>query len=270
MARGLPKLRGRSKDSTTDDAVSAPVRQQIPQTNARPSNPPQPNRNRGWMIAGAALIVLSGIAAASIVSSLSQSVDVLVAARPIPEGAVITNGDYRTVSIAADTGAIQAIAPSDGERLIGQLASGPIGAGSILHPDQFTNRAAQEIEGTVVIGADLGANDLPLLDLLPGDRVRLFEVFPAIGGGIGFDDNATAASVAREITDAEVVTSTKLGVGDDRHVAIRINESNANLVANLVEQRRLALALVDSLPSTDSIEPAIAGTPLEPGEPGGE
>jgi len=256
-------IKGFGKKPDTEHPVEpAPV--QVPPRRALAAKPAPRARNRGWMIGGAALVLIAGISAASIVSSLSQSVDVLVAARSIAEGAVITEDDYRAVSIAADTGAIQAIAPQDGERLLGQLASGPIGEGSILHPDQFTNRADQEEEGTIVIGAALGANSLPVLDLLPGDRVRLFETFD--GGGFGDDDEVSR--VAREITEAEVVATVALNSSGSRHVSMRLNESNGNIVANLIEQDRLSLALIDSLPSTDSIAPAEAGTPLEPGEPG--
>jgi len=248
---------------------SADVLPNVPQARPRAPRPPKRSRNTGWMTAGAALIVIAGIAAASIASSLSQSVDVLVASRPIAEGAVISAQDYRTVAIAADTGAIEAISPDDADRLIGQLASGPIGSGSILHPDQFTSRADQDVEGTVVIGADLTPNDLPLLDLLPGDRVRLFETFDQGSVSIGAfgDDEDQLASVAREVTDAEVVLATPL-TGEDLHVALRINESNANIVANLVEQSRLIIVLVDSLPSTSAVAPTVPGEPLSPGEPG--
>jgi len=272
MALSLKGL-GKKADATADAAEAAlrPPQVVVPEARARPARPPARNRNRGWMLAGGLLILIAGIAAASIASSLSQSVDVLVASRPIAEGAVISADDYRSVSIAADTGAIQAIAPSDGENLIGQIASGPIGEGSILHPDQFTNRADQEIEGTIVIGAALGPNNLPVLDLLPGDRVRLFQTFGeqlSTSGAFGGGDTEQVTSVAREITDAEVVSTESLSGIGNRHVALRISSSNANIVANLIESGRLSIVLVDSLPSTSAVEPVPPQDPLAPAEPG--
>jgi len=262
-------IKGFSKKEDPDQpGADAPSVPRVPSRSALAPQPAPRTRNQGWMVGGAALVLVAGLSAASIVSSLSQSVDVLVAARPIAEGGVITADDFRTVSIAADTGAIQAIAPDDGEKLVGQLAAGPIGSGSILHPDQFTDRADQQEEGTIVIGAALGANNLPLLTLLPGDRVRLFETFSGTTSSSFGSRNNEGARVAREITNAEIVVATPLNSGQGRHVAMRINESNGNIVANLIEQGRLSIALVDTLPGTDSIEPASPTEPLEPAEPG--
>jgi len=265
--KGFAKKRDEVEDQAQAPAVS------IPESRPRAPRPPTRSRNRGWLLAGGLLTLIAGISAASIFSSLSQSVDVLVASRPIAEGAVISTNDFRTVSIAADTGSIRAISPDDGEQLVGQLAAGLIGEGSILHPDQFTNRIEQGVERTVVVGAALSPNDLPLLQLLPGDQIRLFETFSGqavdIGSAFsGADDTAQITSVSREVTDATVVEAATLGTSGSSHVAMRISESNANLVTNLVEQGRLAIALVDSLPSTDAVGPLEPGEPLAPGEPG--
>jgi hypothetical protein len=267
-----PTLKGFGRKSEATPEAPQPAAAAPPEARPRAPRPPTRSRNRGWLLAGGLLTLIAGISAASIFSSLSQSVDVLVASRPIAKGAVISVDDYRVVSIAADTGSIRAIAPDDGEKLIGQLAAGPIGEGSILHPDQFTNRVDQGIERTVVVGAALAPNDLPLLDLLPGDQIRLFETFSGQAAGVGsafsLDETAQITSVSREITDATVVESSSLNTSGSRHVAMRISESNANLVTNLIEQGRLAVALVDSLPATESVGPIDPGEPLEPGEPG--
>lgn len=267
-----PTLKGFGRKSEATPEAPRPAAAAPPEARPRAPRPPTRSRNRGWLLAGGLLTLIAGISAASIFSSLSQSVDVLVASRPIAKGAVISVDDYRVVSIAADTGSIRAIAPDDGEKLIGQLAAGPIGEGSILHPDQFTNRVDQGIERTVVVGAALAPNDLPLLDLLPGDQIRLFETFSGQAAGVGsafsLDETAQITSVSREITDATVVESSSLNTSGSRHVAMRISESNANLVTNLIEQGRLAVALVDSLPATESVGPIDPGEPLEPGEPG--
>lgn len=266
MALDLKGLFGKKTEAQATPAQAAAAAASRGRTNAPAA--PKRRRNTGWMIAGGVLILLSALTAASVISSLSETVDVLVAERAIPEGAVVREDDIRTVAIAANTGDISAMAPSQREELIGRVASGPIGQGSILHPDQFSTLSAEDTVATknVIIGALLPANNLPVLNLKPGDRVRVYETSDASGGV--FDDNISLG-VAREITDGQVVAVSPLGTsGSTQHIALQVNESTANIITDRIEQGRISLALVESQPSLTPVEPLPPGEPLAPGESG--
>ena len=114
---------------------------------------PTRQRNAAVMIAGAAFIILAAALAASVASSFDDSIEVLVATSEIAEGQPVTEADFRTVRIAAGAGDIQVVSPDSIEDLVGRVAAGPIGEGSMIHPAQF---AISSAEAKVVVGAALG------------------------------------------------------------------------------------------------------------------
>lgn len=220
------------------------------------------------MIGGAALILISGFAAASMAQTYTETVDVLVAAEAIAEGEPIRAEHLEVVPIAAGEGEIQAIHPTGLEDLIGRVASGPIGAGSILHPDQFAGVEAEE--QMVIVGMALEPDEFPTNGLQRGDLVRLFDVNKTFG--------RSDPGVAEEITIGEIVAVEPLKTGSQFHFSIRVKESTANVITSRATQDSLAIALAESesgdvsqlaeaLEPGDDIDPLDPAEPLEPGEP---
>lgn len=222
-----------------------------------PTAPPKA-RNTTWIVVGLVLVIVAGAAASSLWRGLSDRVDVLVAANLIEAGQVVTEADLTTASIAADDG-VRAISPDRANELIGQVASGPIGVGSIVHPAQFVIAETGE-EPTVVVGAALEPGQYPIVGLLPGDRVRVIEVS---GPNVLIGEEAEP----REITIGEIVEVHGLQRGDQFLVSIRINESANLLVSERAQQGRISLALLDSDFPEDLIDPLEPAQPVEPGEP---
>ena len=225
---------------------------------------PTRQRNAAVMIAGAAFIILAAALAASVASSFDDSIEVLVASREIVEGQPVTEQDFRTVRIAAGEGDIQAVSPDSIQDLVGRVAAGPIGEGSMIHPAQF---AIASDETKVVVGAALGPDQYPATGLKPGDQVRLIEVS---GRFVGDEDNFTSG---REITVGEITDVVRLGSADALHFSIRVGESAASVVAQRVAQDRLTIALVDeslTLERVDPIAPVEPVVPLELEDESGE
>ena len=222
-----------------------------------PLSPRRP-RNTLWIIAGVVLVVISGLAAATIARSLSNRVDVLVASRTIAEGEVINDADLRTESIAA-TG-VRAISPSERVDLVGQVATGPIGEGSIVHPSQFIEGNAED-QPQVIVGAALDPGQYPLVGLRPGDVVKVIEVS---GPNAAFTDTASGP---REITEGTVVEVNRLVRADTFLVSIRVNEAIATPISERAQQGRIRLALIDDGLLDDPVVPIDPGRPAEPGEP---
>lgn len=221
---------------------------------------PTRQRNAAVMVAGAVFIILSAALAASVAGSFDDSIDVLVASGPIAEGQPVTAEDFRTVKIAAGEGDIQAVAPDSIDDLVGRVAAGPIGEGSMIHPAQF---AIASEEAQVVVGAALGPDQYPATGLKPGDQVRLIEVSSRFDTSGGDDEGFSAG---REITVGEVTDVVRLSSQDTLHFSIRVGESAASVVAQRVAQDRLAIALVDeslTLERVDPLEPAAPVVPLD-------
>jgi len=215
---------------------------------------PTRQRNAALMIAGAAFIVLSAAMAASVASSFDDSIEVLVASSEIAEGQPVMQDDFRAVRIAAGAGDIQAVSPASIADLVGRVAAGPIGEGSMIHPAQF---AVFANEAQVVVGAALQPDQYPATGLKPGDQVRLIEVADRYGGG----DDEGAFSAGREITIGEVTDVVRLRSSDNLHFSIRVGESAASVVAQRVAQDRLTIALVDDSRVLEQVDPT---NPVEP------
>ncbi len=222
-----------------------------------PTTPPKA-RNTTWIVAGMVLVVVAGIAASSLWRGLSDRVDVLVAADLIEGGQVITADDFTVASIAADEN-VRALSPDQRDELVGQVATGPIGAGSIIHPAQFVANIVGD-EPTVVIGAALEPGQYPIIGLLPGDRVRIIEVS-------GREALIGEESEPQEIAIGEVVEVAGLQRSDVYLVSLRINESASLLISERVQQGRISIALLDSGFPDELIDPIGPAEPVQPGEP---
>lgn len=77
MAIGLRRGTPDSETTTPSEQANQPRR-----SAGLPTAAPR-SRNTAWMIAGAVLVVLSGLTAASIFGSLSRTIDVVVAANSV-------------------------------------------------------------------------------------------------------------------------------------------------------------------------------------------
>jgi len=215
---------------------------------------PARQRNAVVMLAGAAFIIVAAALGASVASSFDDSLEVLVAANPIVEGETVQESDFRTVQIAAAAGDIEVVTPSSLENLVGRVAAGPIGDGAMIHLEQFTVAGD---ESRIILGASLTASQYPAGGLKAGDFVRLISVAPRVS----FDTEATTTGYEvgfGEITAAIPISDTSI------HYSIRVGESSANVVAQLLAEGRIALALVDRSIALE-IVPALA--PEQPVQP---
>jgi SAF domain len=255
------------EDGRSGPSTAAEVEDQRSDTSARvepkrpaglPTGPRRP-RNTIWMIAGAALVGVSGVAAASMWSSLSDRVNVLVASEPIADGQIITEADLMSVSIAAAPG-VTAMSPDQRADLVGQIATGPIGAGSIVNPAQFM-AADAENQPQVIVGAALEPGQYPRAGLLPGDAVKVIETTEARSGS---DEEVDIGP--REIAIGEVAEVRQLSQSDTLLISIRVDEAISASISDRVAQGRISLALLDPIPD-DLIEPADPADPIEAGEP---
>ena len=92
---------------------------------AAPLRAPRPRRRPGLLALGVALVAVGALAAAWLVSTSSARVAVLVAARDVPYGTVLTDADLSTVEVAG-TGGVAVIPAGERDRVVGRVAATPL------------------------------------------------------------------------------------------------------------------------------------------------
>ena len=221
-------------------------------------------RNGPWVIGGIILVVLSGLAAASLISSdetVVQRTSVVIAAQSIAEGRVLQAEDLAVAEITELAREIQVMAPETIDQIIGRVAAGPIGSGSVVHPDQFIIGGLGQ-EPTVVVGAALGPDEYPQLTLRPGDLIRVIETrIDDIEG-----DDGIVRIDGRELAVAQVVEVRPLS-GDQLHFSLRVGESSANVLLDRIARGRVSIALIDgdtAARPAPALEPAAPLAPVDP------
>jgi Flp pilus assembly protein CpaB len=115
-------------------------------------------------------------------------VSILVAAKSLPAGTVLTAGDLATASIPA-SGHITAMAASGSSVVVGQQLDTPVYPGQVL-VRQMLAATPQLASGEQVVGTLLKGDQMPSVPLVAGDTVHVVAVPQAgqgstIGGTIG-------------------------------------------------------------------------------------
>ena len=254
-------LGNRGKQNTSEEEASASGRARAENAQLKSTKRRQ---NTPWIIGGIALVLLSGLAAASLASTedpIVQRTPALIAARSIAEGRVITADDLQVVEVEGLPREVQIMDPATLDDVLGRIAAGPIGSGSFIHPDQFIIGGLGQ-EPTVVIGANLNPDEYPLQDLRRGDLVRIVEVRIEDFG----DEDLPVRIDGRELAVAEIV-AVRPTTGDGLHFSLRIGESSANVVLDRVARGRVSIALIDGAQAVRPAEPLTPADPLDPGDP---
>lgn len=189
---------------------------------AAPLRAPRPRRRPGLLALGVALVAVGALAAAWLVSASSARVAVLVAARDVPYGTVLTDADLSSVEVAG-TGGVAVIPAGERDRVVGRVAATTIVAGSLLAPAQLT-AAAPPAPGEVLVGVPLKADRLPAGGLAPGDRILIVET-PGVDGDPPTGPPATLAATVVRVGPADLdgvsVLDVTVAAGDGPALAAR-------------------------------------------------
>jgi Flp pilus assembly protein CpaB len=223
--RSSPPNRREAKPNSNGLQVTGPVKR-------RPT----------WAIAGAGLVVLAMLLGAWVFTSQSTTVAVMVAARDIEPGQVLTAADLQVVELA-NAGALRAVQSSQQQLLVGRAARGPIPAGTVLNTGLVVDAGAVVPSGEVVVGVAVDAGASPTNRLAAGDLVEVLAVARTVTGVT--DDAATAATV---LTTASVWAAEPIGTGatsaGKTWVSLLIPRSAHTQVAQAAAEGRLRLGLL--------------------------
>lgn len=165
-------------------------------TNTQGGSRPLPTRSRrpGLIAAAVLLIVGFALAGALLVSNAGGTTQVLVAARPVPAGQVITAADLTAVPVS---GSVRAISAADLDSLVGQTAAVALVQGQLLNRAMLSG-VAVPAPGESMVGLALRPGQLPADGLGVGDRVQAI-VVSAVG-----DAGASPETTVRVLATGEV------------------------------------------------------------------
>jgi len=142
-----------------------------------------PRRRRPGMIALAAALIGAGIlASAALYQRANHQVPVVMVTASFPAGAVITQSDIGTTTVAAGPG-VHTIPAKQLSQVVGLVAATTLQPGTLLAPSELTSKltpgAGQDLVPVAVKPAEL-----PASGLAPGDQV-LAVATPTVSGSSG-------------------------------------------------------------------------------------
>jgi Flp pilus assembly protein CpaB len=191
-------------------------------------------QRRPWQIGlGVALVLVCAAVAGALFDSSATRVPIVVAAKSLPAGTVLTPSDLATASIPA-SGDITAMSASGSAALVGQQLDTPVYAGQVM-VRQMLSTTPQLGAGEQVVGMLLKGDQMPSVPLVAGETVQIVAVPQSgqgstIGGTIGsaLVDRATVfavgptpvsqsqyeASVSLEVPSSDAATVTAYAAAD--------------------------------------------------------
>jgi hypothetical protein len=149
-------------------------------------------RNVPGAVLGALVVVVCAFAVGAWASSVGQRTAVLVVARDVPAGAVITASDLTSAGVAAGH-SVTAIPASDSAQVVGRVAAERLAAGTLLVRAELATGPLVP-SGSAVVGLALKPGMFPAA-LEPGERTTLV-ITPTQSGGTGGSGGSVLVSGA--------------------------------------------------------------------------
>jgi hypothetical protein len=191
------------------------------------------------LVVGLLLVLGCALAFTDASLHLGSREEVLVVARPLAAGQVVTGGDLRSARLSTGSG-LPTVPAADEGSVVGRPAAVPLAAGSLLTTSEVGS-VAPVGSGSDVVAVGLKAGAYPP-DLAPGDRVEVVPIISTSTGGTDASGGGPASvspisatvlgvDVAAACTDGPTVFSLQVARGDAAEVA----ELNAAGQASLLQ-----------------------------------
>lgn len=202
------------------------------------------DRRAGLAALALLLVLLGALGSALIVFRSGNRESVLVAARDITFGQVITRADFSTARAATDQGYL--LDSSRIDEVLGTRATSRIPAGSLVSPQMFTRQTLVPAGGEAV-GIVVGANQRPSRLPEPGQVVRIYFVQ-------GSSDNGSKIPPSNPVVRAARVLDVGAGDGSGTSsITVLVDSSRAAAVAGYASSGNLALTVLpdNTVPDID-------------------
>lgn len=203
-----------------------------------PSSAPKRARQAPWIALGLLLVVGSTLGFAWWSITQGERVPAIVAKTDIAAGDIIDNSDLAVVSIATDA-QVSVLSSQQGALVVGQIARGPIPAGTLLS-EALVAEASIVAEGEAVVGLLLDAGAYPATTLRAGDRVEVIAV----------EANPAATAVGEQL--GEVLTEARVwavefvedGRASQRFVSIVVDRAFTEHLSQRAGENEIRLTLI--------------------------
>lgn len=195
-------------------------------------------------LVGVLLVALSVAAFVVIGGEREGRRELLVVARDVPAGRVLTVQDLRPVSVGAGAG-VDVVAADAVDAVVGRVAVVPLVAGSLLAAGAVGDGSRVPPVGRAVVGAALKAGQYPP-ELARGDGVSVILTASAASGVDPTVSAPSAGSPARSVPGLVVTVQ-----GDEANpagtggvvVSLQVAEADAETVAEAAAAGRVALVV---------------------------
>jgi len=243
MPRTLRTLKPKQVTETSPKGA-APVPNGDHATVSVVSLSPPKRRRPSWVLLGVVMVGLAALVGAYVFQAVSDTVQVVVAARDLAAGEPIAEADLRVVELGR-TAQLRAIQPAQQDLILGRAPTGPVPAGTVLNTGLFVPLEDVVPPGQVVIGAAFEAGAAPTATLGPGDVVVLLAAVDTTTGLTPADaSTAPEASVLGRATVFAVEGVTSADSSSDRvWVSLLIDEVLQATAVQAAADARLRLAL---------------------------
>ena len=188
-----------------------------------------------WIALGLLLVFGSGLAFAAWSRATSTRVVVLVASNDVAAGQTVGDDMVTTTEVEVGPG-VHTLSAGERAAVVGQVARGPIPAGTLLSPQMVTDGDAVPA-GQAVVGAVLAPGAYPTAALRPGDPVQLIE---AAGSGESNQPRTLGAARVWAITSPDAPGASGL------FVSLLVPQDRAVDATSAAARQQLRLVLVGS------------------------
>jgi flagella basal body P-ring formation protein FlgA len=199
------------------------------------------HQRRPWQIGlGVALVLVCAAVAGAVFQTSAKKVSILVAAKSLPAGTVLTTRDLATASIPA-SGDITAMAATGSAVVVGQQLDTPVYPGQVL-VRQMLAATPQLASGEQVVGVLLKGDQMPSVALVAGDVVQVVAV-PQVGQG-----STIGGTIGNTLVPSATVFAVGPAPGNQTQylasVSLEIPGSEAAQVTSYAAADQIGLSLV--------------------------
>lgn len=189
-----------------------------------------------WIVAGVLLVVGSALVFATVWARAGSGTRVLVLARSVDAGHVLTSSDLREVRVSSGDGVATVPASSEGG-VVGRTVAVPLAEGSLLNPSALGSGRALH-SGEAVVGLALKPGMFPP-GVAAGDHVRVVDTTPASG-----TSGATRGAAGGAMGVVLAIEGNSAAGDGSAVVSLRLDDGAADSVAQLASAGHASLVLV--------------------------
>ncbi|GAB3365904.1 MULTISPECIES: SAF domain-containing protein [Amycolatopsis] len=187
----------------------------------------RPSRRIPYLLLGVVLVIACAAAAVIVSIQLDNRQPVLVLARPVTVGHLLSAPDFRQVSVSADVG-LDAVPAAESSTVVGRPAAFSLPAGTLLTRGSL-GPPAIPVDGQAIAAVALKAGQFPPA-LAPGARVAVLVSSGSASTGTASSNPGQVAVPIAQWT----ATVSDVGAGPDPQstvVSLQLPEANARQLA---------------------------------------